>query len=282
MQCEKPILIRKPGTSQFENSKIFVPCGRCFACQINKSRDWAVRIMQESSCHDDSVFVTLTYDEEHLPRVGAFQGTLVKRDLQNFFKRLRKNTGKKLRYFSCGEYGENYARPHYHCIIFGLSPLGAQDVVRRSWLLGWSHVGSVTFGSASYVARYTTKLLTKDKEKFYSDNNLQKEFALMSRRPGIGVPFLEKYGDFGKVNKFFWQEKFKVPLPRLYRTHLFQTEEEQQEIKDFIAQKAKEVSERFLKRGVTPYQALCKKESSARQAIVNKKARYSLKKGKLS
>lgn len=280
MQCEKPIIIRKPGTSQFENERISVPCGRCFACQINKARDWSVRIMQENSCHKDSVFVTLTYDEEHLPRVGPFQGTLVKKDLQGFFKRLRKNTGKKLRYFACGEYGENYARPHYHCIIFGLSRLSADDI-KASWPFGFVHVGSVSFGSAQYVSRYTTKLLTKDKEKFYSDNNLQKEFALMSRRPGIGVPFLDKYGDFGKAHKFFWQDSFKVPLPRLYRAHLFQTEEEQQEIKDFLVKKAIEVSNRLFKQA-TPYERLCAKESSARQAIVNKKARYSLKKGKLS
>ncbi len=281
MQCEKPIMIRKPGTSQFQNEKICVPCGKCFACQINKARDWSVRIMQEERCHEASVFVTLTYDEEHLPIASGTQGTLVKKDLQDFFKRLRKFTGKKLRYFACGEYGENYARPHYHCIIFGLSVMVAEIAVRRCWLFGWSHIGSVSFGSASYVARYTTKLLTKDKEKFYSDNKLQKEFALMSRRPGIGVPFLDKYGDFGKVHKFFWQDDFKVPLPRLYRTKLFQTEEEQQEIKNFIAQKAKEVSERFFK-NATAYQALCKKEASAKQAIVNKKARYNLKKSKLS
>lgn len=280
MQCEKPILIRKPGTAIFQNEQISVPCGKCFACQLNKARDWAVRIMQEERCHEASVFVTLTYDEEHLPIASGTQGTLVKKDLQDFFKRLRKNYGKKIRFFACGEYGENYSRPHYHAIIFGISKMD-EAVIVRSWSFGFVYVGSVSFGSASYVARYTTKLLTKDKEKFYIVNNLQKEFALMSRRPGIGVPFLEKYGDFGKVHKFFWQDDFKVPLPRLYRTKLFQTEEEQQEIKDFIAKKAKEVQERFLK-NATPYEALCKKESSARQAIVNKKARFNLKKGKLS
>lgn len=279
MQCEKPIIIRKPGTSSFENEKIAVPCGRCFACQINKARDWSVRIMQENSCHKSSVFVTLTYNEENLPRVSASQGTLVKKDLQDFFKRLRKNTGKKLRYFACGEYGENYARPHYHCIIFGLSKCAESDIV-NAWPLGFVQVGSVSFGSASYVARYTTKLLTKDKEKFYSDNKLQKEFALMSRRPGIGVPFLEKHGEFGKVHKFYWSDRFKVPLPRLYRTHLFQTEAEQLEIKEFLARKAKEISDTLFTQA-TPYERLCAKESSARQAIANKKAKFGLKKSKL-
>lgn len=277
MQCEKPIIIRKPGTSAFQNEKIAVPCGQCFACQYNKAFSWAVRIMHERACHKDAVFVTLTYDEEHLPRVSNNQGTLVKKDLQNFFKRLRKNTCKRLRYFACGEYGESYARPHYHCIIFGLS-CSAENDISLSWPFGFVKVGTVTFGSASYVSRYTTKLLTKDKEKFYKDNNLEKEFALMSRRPGIGVPFLnDSRCKFAKINKFFWQDGFKVPLPRLYRTKVFQTEAEQQEIKDFLARKAREISEKLFKQA-TPYERLCAKESSASQAIVNKKARYKMRK----
>lgn len=279
MQCTDPIIIRKPGTSQFQNEKMSVPCGKCFACQLNKARDWAIRIMQEESCHEESIFCTLTYNDKNLHRVSATQATLVKKDLQDFFKRLRKNTGKKLRYFACGEYGENYARPHYHCIIFGLSR-SEEAYISMSWTFGFVQVGSVSFGSASYVARYTTKLLTKDKEKFYSVNKLQKEFALMSRRPGIGVPFLEKYGDFGKVNKFYWSEGFKVPLPRLYRAKLFQTEDEKKEIKDFIAAQAEKISAKLFKQA-TPYERLVAKENAARQAVLNKQAKYGLKRRKL-
>ena len=94
------------------------PCGQCMACRLNKQREKAMRIGHELQYHKESVFITLTYDPEHLPE----NGSLVKSDVQKFLKRLRKRLGvERVRYFLCGEYGELGNRPHYHLIVFGLS-----------------------------------------------------------------------------------------------------------------------------------------------------------------
>ena len=102
-----------------------VPCGKCLACSSNYRRDWVARMLLESQAHSDSVFITLTYSDENLPD----RGSLVKRDLQLFLKRLRRRLDRlnrdKIRYFACGEYGDNTNRPHYHAIIWNLSTRGS-------------------------------------------------------------------------------------------------------------------------------------------------------------
>lgn len=97
---------------------IQLPCGQCLGCRLERSRKWAVRCMLEASLHEQNCFLTLTYAPEHLPE----NGSLVKRDLTLFFKRLRKTYGEGIRYFACGEYGERFDRPHYHVILFGFIP----------------------------------------------------------------------------------------------------------------------------------------------------------------
>lgn len=91
---------------------IQVPCGRCLGCRLDHAKMWSDRCMLELQDHDEAYFVTLTYDDQHVTLSDENAATLVKSDLQNFFKRLRKD-GQKIRYFACGEYGENTFRPHY-------------------------------------------------------------------------------------------------------------------------------------------------------------------------
>ena len=94
---------------------INVPCGQCIGCRLQKSLDWAVRCVHEKSLHEESSFVTLTYDDEHLPK----NGSLVYRDFQLFMKRLRKEFAPtNIRFYMCGEYGETFSRPHYHACLF--------------------------------------------------------------------------------------------------------------------------------------------------------------------
>lgn len=175
------------------------PCGQCIACRLNKVRDWTIRLMHENRFHDHSVFLTLTYDEEHLPEDRSIH----KEDVQNFMKRLR-NYRSGIRFFACGEYGEKYSRPHYHLIIFGLSiddPLFKGKVYDRKskgyyllsplWKNGNMYLGDVTYSSCRYVASYVNKKqLGKKGKQFYEDNKLVPEFTLMSRRPGIGSDFV--------------------------------------------------------------------------------------------
>lgn len=198
-----------------DSTHIQLPCGRCIGCRLERSRQWAARLMHELRFHDRASFITLTYDEKHLPPGG----TLVPKHYQDFMKRLRKSCDQKLRFFHCGEYGEKAGRPHYHAIIFGED---FQDEViergkteqghdtwrsahlERVWGKGRTECGSVTFESCAYVARYITKKVTGQAAKeFYTfvDENdpygevhtLHPEYATMSRRPGIGKLHFDRH-----------------------------------------------------------------------------------------
>lgn len=151
--------------------------------------------------------------------------TLVKSDFQKFMKRLRSyvayhindslagsaisfgESGPELRFFACGEYGPETLRPHYHAIIFGLdlpdkrlrsnvngNPYYVSDILSELWPYGHHIIGNVSFKSAAYVARYCTKKLSGtaavDAYDFYG---IEQPFLLMSRKPGIGVPYYEKF-----------------------------------------------------------------------------------------
>lgn len=202
---------------------IEIPCGKCIGCRLQQSREWATRILLESQDHDENWFVTLTYDDEHIPEIdfaksvdfdtgelldsGSLQ-TLCKRDLQLFNKRLRKEyKNDKIRFFACGEYGEKTARPHYHVIYFGLhvkdlkflkmSRLGDKyyisDTITRLWGNGHVLLAQLTWESAAYVARYVTKKFTGDMAKYwYDDIGLTPPFTLMSRRPGIASNYFDE------------------------------------------------------------------------------------------
>jgi hypothetical protein len=188
-----------------------VACGQCLGCRLDRSRMWAIRIVHEASLHEDNCFLTLTYDPEHLPPGG----TLVKSDFQKFMKRLRKRfSDRKIRYFHCGEYGDQLQRPHYHACIFGFYPQDAQllienpeyntytsDVLSDTWGLGFVTVSELTFQSAAYTARYIMKKVNghkADDHYLRCDENgvaywLLPEYVTMSRRPGIGKDWYEKY-----------------------------------------------------------------------------------------
>lgn len=196
---------------------IYLPCGRCIGCRLERSRQWAVRCVHESTLHFSNCFVTLTYSPDRLPVVdGVVVPTLRKSDFQLFMKRLRKHfSGNKIRFFACGEYGENTRRPHYHAILFGVDFMDkvvyrkfgehttyVSDTLNRIWGLGHCIIGTVTFESAAYVARYITKKVTgeaanehyKVVDKTTGELfNLLPEFSLQSLKPGIGAGWYEKY-----------------------------------------------------------------------------------------
>lgn len=189
---------------------ITVPCGQCIGCRLEKSRQWAIRCVCEQQMSDESCFITLTYDDDHLPRSCS----LVPDDLQKFFKRLRRyleyHNEMSIRFFACGEYGEQFQRPHYHAIIFGwypsdVKPIGfspaactgsngyyISECLTSLWPFGYHIVTGVSFESCAYVARYVTKKITGPGSDEYYDGRVP-EFVRMSRRPGIGNSWLEKY-----------------------------------------------------------------------------------------
>lgn len=194
----------------FTDRPINVPCGQCIGCRLEYSRQWAIRCMHEAEMHEDNCFITLTYDDDHLPK----NGSLTKNHFTKFIKRLRKAIPNKIRYFHCGEYGDENFRPHHHALIFGYdfpdkyfwnlrnnNRMYRSDMLEKLWSdpktkenYGFSLIGSVTFESAAYVARYVVKKMKgKNKEVYYGD--IVPEYVTMSRRPGIGQKWFEKYKD---------------------------------------------------------------------------------------
>lgn len=151
-------------------------------------------MLLESYEHPASVFVTLTYDDAHVPKDGCLR----KKDLQDFIKRLRWEVSpRKIRYYGVGEYGEGNGRPHYHCIVFGMSTL-EEESIKKAWMdsgypIGYVYVGTVESASVSYVLGYMMKRLTVDNEFARSKlNGKTLEFAVMSRKPGIGFGVVER------------------------------------------------------------------------------------------
>lgn len=226
MPCYKPIQIKNPEWRTSVNLKITVPCGYCLGCKLERSRIWAVRCVHENQMHDNSCFVTLTYADENLPW-GADKPTLNPRDLQLFMKRLRKRFGNGIRFFACGEYGSNTHRPHYHAILFGIdfpdkklhgkaknSDLYVSDILDNLWGLGNCIIGNVTFESAAYVARY---IMDKKPNQSYIDQSIEPEFVRMSRKPGIGKPWFDKFSlDIFPQDSVIIRGGIKTKPPRYY------------------------------------------------------------------
>lgn len=222
MKCVSPVYVRK--TSQF------VPCGKCAFC-IKKAIDaWCLRLGHEMEVSSSAFFITLTYDNEHLPP----NAELSKRDLQLFIKRLRKvNPG--IRYFAVGEYGTEKGRPHYHAVIFNLINL---DLITNSWTDHHGHpIGNVvgdraTLGRIRYMVEYMA-LPTPD-------NGKQKAFRVMSRRPGIGANYIQKWKGFHKARSDSVIYDFSTPnaMPRYYKDKIYNIHQKQ-----LVILKAREYSE---------------------------------------
>lgn len=195
-----------------------LPCRRCIGCRLDYSRSWADRGLLELMYHDQACFLTLTYDEVHVPRGIACDGTtgevlgasltLRSRDLTLFMKRLRKRVGAKIRFMACGEYGDHTLRPHYHAIIYGWSPTDLEhystselgddyytsNFLDEVWSLGNVLVSGVTWDSIAYVARYVMKkVIGRGASTHYIEAGLEPEFFRCSRNPGIGRQYFEDH-----------------------------------------------------------------------------------------
>lgn len=158
------------------------PCGRCAPCRINRGSVWATRLTLESYLHGDSVFITLTYNDESLPADPTRQAQ--RADVQAFLKKLRKLLPKRIRYFICPEFGSQTNRLHYHGILFGVSPFDVH-ACETAWGRGFVQLGECNPKTITYCTKY---ILNGDSR---SDNEHEKPTrAFMSRRPGIGYDFV--------------------------------------------------------------------------------------------
>lgn len=240
MPCYHPLTAwrnRLSGEVKFhdkgDGEEMQLPCGRCIGCRLERSRQWATRIMFEAQMHKETSFLTLTYAPEHLP----YPPSLNYRDHQGFMKRLRFHLNvkefdfRKVRFYMCGEYGEQTRRPHFHTCLFGHDfshdryfwknsgsghPLYRSETLESLWGFGDCYIGDLTFESAAYVARYVLKKVTgQAAEQHYGFLDeltgevvqLTREFCKMSLKPGIGGRWFELYsndvygaGDYVVVN----------------------------------------------------------------------------------
>lgn len=230
-----PIYRDVKNNEEIQGFKIKVPCGRCIGCRLDYSRHWAIRSMHEAKMHSDNCFVTLTFDDEHLPD----NRSLSRGYIQSWMKRFRYKFGNDIRFMICGEYGAKTQRPHYHIIFYGFNfpdryvwSCRHGNIYYRSPSLeevwrdassstgnGFSVIGDVTFESSAYVARYITKkVFGATSKRFYGDR--EPEFLNMSRMPGLGNDFFYKYWtdmyNLGYIVMDNRGNKFKAPIPRYY------------------------------------------------------------------
>lgn len=223
------------GTITFSETKktkkfMWLPCSQCIGCRLERSRQWAIRCMHESQMHKKNSYITLTYSDDHV------QLDLVYKHFQDFLKRLRKI--KKIRFYMCGEYGDQTGRPHFHACIFGYDfpdrkyyserdqvVLYTSAELQKLWSFGFSTVGDVTFESAAYVARYVMKKITGPaaEQHYWSVNpvtgeavQITPEFNKMSLKPGIGHTWLQKYKSDVYPNGTCVVNGQKVKPPRAY------------------------------------------------------------------
>ncbi|AXL15077.1 replication initiator protein [Microviridae sp.] len=231
-----------------------VACGQCLGCRTDRALMWAVRIVHESTLHIDlygNCFVTLTYrdqydctDEQlrngyHIPP----DGSLNKAHFQKFIKRLRRHFPQKIRFFHCGEYGDQTQRPHYHACLFNVNINDSivwkndeglityySETLNDLWPYGFATVGELNYETAAYTARYILKKITGERANDHylrcDDYGvaywLQPEYVTMSLKPGIGYDYYQKYH-----RDIFPADKTAVPgkgmvnkVPRYYQNLL--------------------------------------------------------------
>lgn len=208
---------------------VTLPCGRCIGCRLEKSRQWAVRCVYEAEQYEQNSFVTLTYNNQHLSEKVSLEKDHIKKFLKRLRKQVFKNYNKQIRYFLCGEYGEQFNRPHYHLCIFNHSfpdktlistvkgnKLYRSQELEKVWTYGHSSIGELTFESAAYVARYVTKKITgENQEAHYGDRT--PEFCFMSRKPGIGRKWFDKFKtDVLNTDRIIVRNNLQCRPPRYY------------------------------------------------------------------
>lgn len=221
---------------------VMIPCGKCIGCRLDYSRSWADRMMLELEDSGKGLFLTLTYDNEHMPVSmidvdGTVYGTFDKRDCQLFMKRLREYfSDLRIRFYLAGEYGPKTQRPHYHAILFGIglddirdkvfkgkNELGQDfyisDLMAHIWKNGFILMSDVSWKTCAYVSRYVTKKMNGQYDLKYATFNQLPEFALMSRRPGLGAGYLKEHPECLDYSSIFLSGKDgskEIRLPKYY------------------------------------------------------------------
>lgn len=214
-----------------KEGELKLPCGKCDECLSLRSFGWATRAKHEISTHEDNCFLTLSYDDDHLP-----SHLILKDPFQKFMKKLRDKTKKKLKYMVSHEYGTYSFRPHHHCIIFGYNPndqkllkysksghpLFTSEEISDLWKEGFHSIGEANEKTAYYISAYALK------GKTHTFNHNGKEITVndsfdCSKRPAIGLEYFKKNAqqlvDCGDPLPRYYQKKLEELFPLLFETY---------------------------------------------------------------
>lgn len=243
-----------------DESCTLIPCGHCAGCKLTSRSSWANRMEMELPYHENAWFLTLTYDDEHVPwsynnglGINKWTGeveienlTLNYDDLEGFWKRLRryiqyhKKGNKKIVYYAAGEYGGTTHRPHYHAIVYDL-PIKKDELkeykrkkgavyyncewINKVWGLGFVVLSPATWNSMSYTAGYTTKkIYGKEGKEFYKELGILPEDNRMSLKPGIGAQYYYDHAEEIYSKDQIQLKNGKICKPPRYFDKLFDLE----------------------------------------------------------
>jgi len=241
-KCITPFYVQ----DKFTGNYIPVPCSKCPPCMKRRTSGWSYRLVKEGERSKSALFVTLTYDTNYVPITEKGFMNLDKTDVQKFFKRLRKLSNEKLKYYVCGEYGTKKMRPHYHIILFNAD----KYMVHKAWMLNNKSLGSIYIGqvneaSIGYTLKYMTK---KGKIPLHFNDDRQKEFSLMSKKMGDNyiTPKMIKWHkeDLEKRMYVNIPGNKKIAMPRYYKDKIY-NELEKQKISDYILKISEEETKKL-------------------------------------
>jgi len=228
---------------QIRGEHIPFPCGKCPPCKKRRTSGWSFRLVKEGERSKSALFITLTYDTEFVPITTNGYMTLDLTDLQKFFKRLRKLTNEKLKYYAVGEYGSTKKRPHYHIILFNANP----EHINRAWTLNNKHIGAYHIGNVSHASiGYTLKYMSKKSQiPMHQNDDRKKEFSVMSK--GLGSNYITdamiKWHKNNLEQRMYVpiEDGKKIAMPRYYKDKMYNEEE-----KDKISKYMVKISEELL------------------------------------
>ena len=284
--CDTPFVMDTKKMGQRASAKfasqglrqIEVPCGKCPVCIRRRVNSWVFRLLEEDKVSSSSYFITLTYDNDHVPISGNKFLTLDKTHLQKFWKKLRKKQKTKIKYYAVGEYGETFGRPHYHCIVFNVE---SPAFFGECWTAGKIDIGSVSGDSIGYCAGYINKGRLVPVHKM---DDREKEFSVMSK--GLGKSYLSP--EMVKYHKEDITRNYvtlkggaKIALPRYYRDRIYNETEKTKQRFHIISEKRKKelkiLKEYMNKFGVDESELLLILESKKFARLNKHNARVDLK-----
>jgi len=277
MECDAPLSIKlNPPRPDGKGGLIYyfpAGCGKCLPCLMRRKAQWSFRIQAEARNAFSSYFVTLTYDDKHVP-IGDYQLSGNKLDHKLFIQNLKKletqkvlSTRKlgsseelrrkllfipedeKFRYYGVIEYGDRFQRPHLHYIIFNIVD---RSNIGRAWNRGISQVDECNVNTIDYVLKYMLKHVDK------KDDERQREVSFMSK--GIGMvaaddPNFVRHIERINANSVVNTRGQEIGLPRYYRKKLLtdkQREEKNRYISDLLEKQSYEFEMRNVRRGKNP------------------------------